>query len=208
VVPPGDDQRSVVVGPFLPAEVSGACDEVNLAVRQSVPEIGRVHCCHHLVFAALDDAYRCLDPWQQRAENGKLVGVGLHVGDRFGELVSVVAGDVVLANLTGWADAANSVADVPMSGATTCGLSSSRTSAIRMMKSPIAFGFISASRRSDPPNPGRSTAVRRAASASRGHICSNAYMLSGQGLSSITSGDHYRLWPNRIDSPSTVIVCG
>jgi hypothetical protein len=61
---PISDQRRVVIRPFLPAEVADASHEINAAVGQSLAEIGRVHRRHHLVRTALDDAHRCVDPWQ------------------------------------------------------------------------------------------------------------------------------------------------
>src|SRR6202035_1525506 len=55
----------------------------------------------------------------------------------------------------GCADAANNVDDVPISGATTCGRSRPKASAIRTMKSPIALGFISSSAALGPAEPRR-----------------------------------------------------
>jgi hypothetical protein len=55
----------------------------------------------------------------------------------------------------------------------------------------MARGDRRSSRRSEAPNPGRSTANSRACSASVAYIGANAYTLSGQGLvsSSIGSGE-------------------
>ena len=53
---------------------------------------------------------------------------------------------------------------------------------------PIARGERRSSRRSDAPKPGRSMANRRACSESVAHIGANAYMLSGHGLVSSSTG--------------------
>ena len=58
----------------------------------------------------------------------------------------------------------------------------------RARNSPIARGDRRSSRRSDAPNPGRSTANSRACSASVAHIGANAYRLSGHGLVSSSVG--------------------
>ena len=79
----------------------------------------------------------------------------------------------------------------------------------RARNPPIARGDRRSSRRSDAPNPGRSTANRRACSASVAHIRANAYRLSGQGLVSSTIGScEPPLSAYRIFSPSIVRNCG
>jgi hypothetical protein len=61
------------------------------------------------------------------------------------------------------------------------------------------------SRRSDAPNPGRSTAKRRACSASEAQIGANAYTLSGHGLVSRTAGScALPLSAHRTRTPATV----
>ena len=72
-----------------------------------------------------------------------------------------------LRNRPGYSAAAKSDAAVPTSGPTRCGCSSPNASAARTMNSPIAFGDINDSRRSDCPNPGRSIATRWVCSANR-----------------------------------------
>jgi hypothetical protein len=71
--------------------------------------------------------------------------------------------------------------------------------------SPIARGDRRSSRRSDAPKPGKSTANKRACSASDAHIGANAYTLSGHGLVRTTVGFCMPpLSANRIRTPSIV----
>ena len=100
--------------------------------------------------------------------------------------------------------AANRAAEVPMSGPTMCGLPSPHTSTSPARNSPIACGDRMSSRRSDPPNPGRSTAKRRACCASEDQIGAKAYTLSGHGLvSRIDCSAGPGLSAQRILTPST-----
>src|SRR3954452_3865434 len=116
---------------------------------------------------------------------------------------------ITLANRSGCAAAAKSAADVPTSGATMCGRPRSASATSRARNPPIARGDRRSSRRSDPPNPGRSTANRRACSASVAHIGPNAYRLSGHGLvSRITGACQPPLSAYRIRRPSTARNCG
>src|SRR5262245_34527841 len=115
---------------------------------------------------------------------------------------------ITLAIRSGCAAAANKAADVPTSGATMCGLPRSASAMSWVRKAPIARGDRRFSRRSDAPNPGRSTANRRACSASVAQIGANAYKLSGQGLVSSTAGSCAPpLSAYRIHSPSIVRNC-
>src|SRR5262245_24678957 len=116
---------------------------------------------------------------------------------------------ITLAIRSGCAAAANRAAEVPTSGATMCGLPRSASAMSWARNSPIARGDRRFSRRSDAPNPGRSTANRRACSASVAQIGANAYRLSGQGLvSSIAGSCAPPLAAYRILSPSIVRNCG
>ena len=87
-----------------------------------------------------------------------------------------------LATRSGRAAAANSAAEVPMSGPTTCGRPRPHASISRARKPPIAEGERRSSRRSDPPKPGRSTAKSMKRGVSNDQIGANAYRLSGHGL--------------------------
>jgi hypothetical protein len=80
------------------------------------------------------------------------------------------------------AAAANSAAEVLMSGPTMCGWPRPRSSISRARNSPIARGDMRPSLRSDPPKPGRSTANSRTRCASGDQIGAKAYTLSGHGL--------------------------
>jgi hypothetical protein len=78
----------------------------------------------------------------------------------------------------------------------------------RARNPPLARGENRSSRLSDAPKPGRSTAKRRACSASVVQIGANAYTLSGHGLVSRIVGS--RGWPlsaYRIVNPSNVPNC-
>jgi hypothetical protein len=76
---------------------------------------------------------------------------------------------------------ANSAALVPTSGPKRCGEEISHWSIRRMRNAPIVRGVRSSSRRSEPPNPGRSIATKFARSESADQVLSKAYRLSGQG---------------------------
>src|SRR5262245_45609074 len=90
-----------------------------------------------------------------------------------------------------------------------CGLPRSASAMSWARNSPIARGDSRSARRSDAPKPGRSTANRRACSASVAQIGANAYRLSGQGLVSSTVGSlEPPLSAYRIRSPSIVRNCG
>lgn len=112
---------------------------------------------------------------------------------------------ITLTNRSGCAATANSAAAVPTSGATMCAVPRSASAMSRARNSPIARGDRRSSRRSDAPKPGRSTANRRACSASDAHIGANAYTLSGHGLVRTTVGFCVPpLSANRIRTPSIV----
>src|SRR5580658_3419749 len=110
-----------------------------------------------------------------------------------------------LASRSGWVAAANRAAEVPTSGATRCARPRSASVMSWARNSPIARGDSRSSRRSDAPNPGRSTANRRACSDSVAHIGANAYTLSGHGLVRTTVGFcELPLSAYRIRTPSIV----
>src|SRR5262245_51066312 len=90
-----------------------------------------------------------------------------------------------------------------------CGVPRSASAITRARNPPIARGDRRSVRRCDAPNPGRSTANKRARSASAPHIGANAYTLSGHGLVSSSVGpDDRPLSAYRILSPSRVPKSG
>jgi hypothetical protein len=82
--------------------VAGAGDEVDAAVGETVAQVLGIDRWHDLIFATLDYADRSLDAGQQISQERELFAVGLGVGNRIGEPVSLVARHVVLADLVSW----------------------------------------------------------------------------------------------------------